>query len=195
MSLIKLGVEHRMQRFTSTCRVTLLVILCCLSGCQRGPSAPELRDSPVYRNTQEGFRFLVPDNWTQSASAVLPVGDLQTELFLARYNIKSPEPNAQAQVLCFQDKTGQADLRQHQLKPAFGISAWTEKDEPKSQLIGGLSGTWYFLTGKNKAQAVDKEVLCFRKGDRVYSFVGTFQAGDDKARQTIHRAFESIIWE
>lgn len=173
----------------------VVVGLLLIVGCQRGPSAPELRDSPVYRNSLEGFRFLVPDNWTQSASANLPEGDLETELFLVRYNIRSSEPNAQAQLLCVQDKSGTIDLKSHHQKPAFGIEKWTVLEEPTKQSIGGQEGTWLYLTGKNKEQTMGKLVLCFRKGDRIYSFVGTFLPTDDKARQSIRRAFESVIWE
>lgn len=176
------------------CAVICLTLLF-MAGCDRGPVAPELRDSPVYQNHLEGFRFLVPDNWTQSASANLPLGDLDTELFLVRYGIRSPEPNAQVQVLCLQDTSGQLDFLQHHLKPAFGIDNWKSQQEPRTETIGGQLGTWLYLTGRNKTQEMAKEVLCFRKGDRIYSFIGTFQPQDEKARQTIQRAFESIIWE
>ncbi len=172
-----------------------LVAILALAGCSRGPVAPELRDSPVYRNSQEGIRFLVPDTWTQSASANLPSGDLETELFLVRYNVRSPETNAQVQVLCYQDRSGSADLVKHQQLPAFGIQQWTLKEGPQKETISGQEGTWLYLTGKIKGREMGKEVLCFRKGDRVYSFVGTFWTTDDKARQSMHRAFQSVIWE
>ena len=32
-------------------------------GCEHRPVAPELRNSPVYSNAREGFRFLVPDGF------------------------------------------------------------------------------------------------------------------------------------
>lgn len=164
-------------------------------GCSHEPVAPELRDSPVYRNAQEGIRFLVPDNWTQSASANLPVGDLEGELFLVRYNVLLPESTAQVQVLCYQDRTGTDDLVKHQQEPAFGIPQWTLKEGPKNEQISGQEGTWMYLTGRSKEREMGKEVLCFRRGDRVYSFVGTFWTSDEKARQVMHRAFQSVIWE
>lgn len=174
--------------------LSLITILAC-SGCNRGPVAPELRDSPVYHNSQEGIRFLVPDNWTQSASANLPVGDLETELFLVRYNVLSPDSTSQVQVLCYQDRSGSGDLAKHHQQPAFGIQRWALKDGPKPETISGQEGTWLYLTGKGQGREMGKEVLCFRKGDRVYSFVGIFSATDEKARQSIHRAFQSVIWQ
>jgi len=40
-----------------------------------------------------------------------------------------------------------------------------------------------------------KEVVCFRRNNRVYSFVGLFWSNDDKAREQIRRALRSTIWE
>lgn len=163
-------------------------------GCEAGPVAPLLRDTPVYHNTREGFRFLVPEGWTQSASANLPIGDLDTELFLVRYSVPSAEGGAQVQVLCVQDRSAEIDLAKHHVKPAFGVEKWILQTGPKEETIGGKPGTWLSLTGKSKNREMGKEVLCFRKGDRVYSFVGTFWTTDQKARQSMHRAFESVIW-
>ena len=172
-----------------------LILILLIAGCSRGPVAPELRDSPVYRNSLEGFRFLVPDTWTQSASANLPVGNLETELFLVRYNVRSTESNAQVQVLCFQDQSGQDDLVKHHQLPSFGIQQWTLKEDLRKEAVGGREGTWLYLTGRTQGREMGKEVLCFRKEDRVYSFVGIFWTTDDKARQSMHRAFQSVMWE
>jgi hypothetical protein len=40
-----------------------------------------------------------------------------------------------------------------------------------------------------------KEVVCFRRQGRLYSFAGLFWSTDDKGRQQIRRAVESIIWD
>lgn len=183
----------------SDARFVPIAILGCLCwsfcGCEQGPSAPELRNSPVYRNAQEGFRFLVPDGWTQSASANLPAGDLETDLFLVRYSVTSAETDAQVQVLCFQDRQGDAEFAKYHAEPSFGVEKWTLKEGPVEETVGGRPGTWLYLTGKAKNREMGKEVLCFRKGDRVYSFVGTFWTSDKKARQAMHRAFESVLWK
>ena len=71
-----------------------------LSGCERRPQAPVLRDSPVYRNNAEGLRFLVPDGWIQTASRPRPGGQLEGQPFLGRYRINTPEPGAMLQIEC-----------------------------------------------------------------------------------------------
>lgn len=176
-------------------RVFAGLSLLALCGCSRGPVAPELRDSPVYRNRLEGFRFLVPDGWSQTASSNLPPGDLETELFLVRYSVRSPEPNAQVQVLCFQDKGSDASVAEHHSRPAFGVSEWKLEGESRTEIIGRQEGTWLYYTGPSGKAVMAKEVLCFRKRDRVYSFVGTFWQTDEKARQAIQRAFKSVVWD
>lgn len=164
-------------------------------GCNRGPVAPELRNSPVYNNRREGFRFLVPDGWKQTASANLPAGNLETELFLVQYDVPSREAAAQVQVLCCQDRDGKTDLTEVRSRPAFGVERWTIEDAPAQESVGGREGTWIYLTGRVQERKMGQEVLCFRKNGRIYSFVGTFDATDEPARQTIRRAFKSIVWK
>lgn len=170
----------------------LALILC---GCQRGPVAPELRNSPVYNNSREGFRFLVPEGWTISASANIPSGDLETDLFLVQYNVRTLGSDGQVHVICFQDKQKDIDLAQYHTKPAFGIQKWSLKEGPTKETIHGKEGTWLYYTGRNKGPKMGQDVLAFRKGDRVYSFVGLCEASDNVARQSIHRAFASVIWK
>lgn len=188
------AVKHMLATDRSRILMLLLATLFC-TGCERGPAAPELRNSPVYSNRLEGFRFLVPDGWNQSASSNLPQGDLETEAFLVRYSLPTSESGAQVQVLCFQDKSGDANLVEHHTLPAFGITNWTLEGEPRIEAVGNREGSWLYYKGINGNKTLGKEVLCFRKGDRVYSFVGTFGETDEKARQAIQRAFASVIWE
>jgi hypothetical protein len=183
------------RRFVAGVGLSSCLAVWVAAGCERGPVAPELRDSPVYYNAREGMRFLVPDGWTQSASANLPAGDFENELFLVRYGVTSADGDAQAQVLCFQDRGGNTDLIKYHSQPAFGIETWTLKEGPTEATISGQNGTWVYFTGKVKGREMGKEVLCFRRKDRVYSFVGTFWTVDQKSRQAMHRAFESVIWK
>ena len=165
-----------------------------LAGCSSGPAAPELGDSPVYYNRLEGLRFLVPDGWTQTASANLPPGDFEGEHFLVRYSVRSPEPNAQAQVLCRQVEAG-VDVEKLHALPAFGIEHWKLEEASEAEKIGGAEGTWLYYTGAAGDQLMGKQVLCFRRSGRLYSFVGMFRASDEKARQAIRRAFKSVVWD
>lgn len=166
-----------------------------VSGCSSSPEAPELSDAPVYQNKQEGFRFLVPDGWTQTASSVLPEGDLEGETFLVRYRVKSPEAGSTLQVLCFQDKNGADDLEEHHAGPSFRVEKWSLKQPAEEATINETKAQRIVYTAKMDKRELTKQVVCFRKADRVYSFVGLYSSTDEKARQQIERAVNSVIWK
>lgn len=173
---------------------TGLLLFASLSGCQHRPSAPDLRDSKVYQNREEGFRFLVPDGWIQTASSVLPPGQIQGQSFLVRYRINTPEPGALLQIECMADAPD-VDLPKHHAGPAYGIERW-ELSEPAQDLqIHGTAAQRWVYSGAANGRKMTKEVVCFRKNGRVYSLVGLFWSTDDKGRQQIRRAVESTIWD
>jgi hypothetical protein len=165
-----------------------------LIGCESRPQAPILRDAPVYRNEAEGLRFLVPDGWIQTASTLLPEGQLEGEIFLVRYRLNSPEPGATLQIECSPDRPD-ADLAQHHAAPSYRVENWSASGPPQSLTIGGADAQRLIYTGEVAGRKMSKEVVCFRRHGRVYSFVGLFSATDDKAREQIHRAVESTIWD
>jgi hypothetical protein len=175
-------------------RVLLLLLVIGSTGCDSQPSAPALEDSPVYHNKQEGFRFLVPEGWTQNASALLPPGQLEGENFLVRYRMKTPEQGATLQILCFDDSDG-ADLREHHAGPSFRVQRW-KPDQPGETIdVNGVKAERHAYTAVMDGRRMMKEVVCFRRGNRVYSFVALFYATDDKAREQVRRAVASVIWE
>lgn len=161
------------------------------SGCQsERPEAPRLSDAPVYRSAREGFRFMVPEGWTQTASAVLPSGDLDGENFLVRYNVSSRQAGATLQVLCMQER-GTVDLRAHHAGPSFGVRTWEPIGEAETVAWGGLTGERH----RYRSGPMSKDVVCFRRRGRVYSFVGLYRSDDTIAEQQILRAVKSIVWE
>ena len=174
--------------------VALLVGLILTGGCDSTPEAPELVDSPVYQNDQEGFRFRVPEGWTQTASSNLPPGDFEGENFLVRYLVQSPEGGATLQVLCFVD-SGQADMEQHHAKGAFGVAKWKLVAPANPVDLTGQAAQRIRYEGRLGGKTMNKEVLCVSRGNRMYSFVGMFVEGDDKAQHAIRRATDSLIWE
>ena len=91
-------------------RLLLVAFLLLLNGCDSGPRAPELVDSPVYQSKSEGFRFRVPDGWKQTASSSLPPGQFEGENFLVRYLVQSPAGGSTLQVLCLTDPDGTVNL-------------------------------------------------------------------------------------
>ncbi len=182
------------RRLKSRVTLGLCLLLLSLHGCQRVPQAPELHDSPVYQNDQEGFRFLVPEGWTQTASTMLPPGNLDGENFLVRYRVSSPEEGSLLQVLCFQEEEP-TNLAEHHAEPSFGVQQWRTVEPPQAVDINGTPGEQFRLRGQSGGRDMTKDVVSFRKGDRVYSFVGLYFATDEKAQQQIRRAIDSVIWE
>lgn len=163
-------------------------------GCGRGPRAPELIDSPVYQNTSEGFRFRVPEGWTQTASSNLPPGDFEGENFLVRYLVQSPEGGSTLQVLCFVDGNS-TNLEEHNAEPSFGVQDWKITTPSAPSEVGDMPAERITYEGTLQGKTMHKEALCVRRGNRVYEFVGLYFDGDDKAQQSIERALASLVWD
>jgi hypothetical protein len=172
----------------------VLALCGCLTGCNDTPSAPALRDAPVYSSSEEGFRFLVPEGWTQLASTVLPAGPLEGENFLVRYRVKSPEQGASLQVECTQDSES-LDLEKHHAGPSYGVDRWKFVEPAEEIDINGATAQRLIYTATSNGQPTTKEVVCFRRNDRVYAFAAVFQTRDEKAREQVRRAVGSVIWE
>lgn len=173
----------------------LLAALLLLSGCDYGPRAPELVDSPVYKSKSEGFRFRVPDGWKQTASSSLPPGQFEGENFLVRYLVQSPAGGSTLQVLCLTDREGTVNLVEHNAIPSFGVENWQLKTPVARIDAGGVPAERMEYQGTLGGKTIHKEVLCARRGERVYSFVGLYFDGDEKAQLSIRRALDSLLWD
>jgi hypothetical protein len=165
-----------------------------LSGCDSGPSAPDLVDSPVYQNKAEGFRFRVPDGWKQTARSNLPPGEFAGENFLVRYLVQSPAGGSTLQVLCLTDRDEAVNLADHNAIPSFGVENWSLKGPADAIEVGGVPAQRMQYQGTLAGKTIHKEVLCVRRGARVYSFVGLYFDGDEKAHLAIRRALDSLLW-
>jgi hypothetical protein len=165
-----------------------------LGGCNNSPSAPALRDAPVYHSSAEGFRFVVPAEWTQNASAVLPPGELEGEHFLVRYQMRTPEQGASLQIICSQDSES-LDLEQHHAGPSFGVRQWKLAEPAEEIQVNGVPSHRLVYEAVIGGHAMTKEVVCFRRNGRVYAFVGLFLSKDEKAREQVRRAVSSVLWE
>ena len=172
----------------------LLAVIVASCGCDSAPQAPELVDSPVYQNDSEGFRFRVPEGWTQTANANLPPGNFEGENFLVRYLVQSPAGGSTLQVLCVIDKD-QKDLAEHHLKPSFGVANWKLTSGPDAVDHSVGEAIRMTCAGRFQSSKMHKEVLCIRRDNRVYSFVGLYFDGDDKAQHAIRRALDSLQWD
>jgi hypothetical protein len=172
----------------------LLLVATMMLGCDATPRAPALFDAPVFLDRQEGFRFLVPEGWTQSARANLPPGRLEGESFLVRYRMKTPEMGSTLQIICFDDSGG-TDLAEYHTGPSFRVRRWEAAEPVESIDVNGKQAERFVHRAVIDGREMTKETVSFRKGDRVYSFVGLFFSSDDKAREQIRSAVGSVIWE
>jgi hypothetical protein len=172
----------------------LVLFLLACTGCTPQPAAPLLSDAPVYRSAAEGFRFLVPEGWTQTASSVLPPGKLTSEVFLARYKVRSAELGATLYIICMSDNKS-LDLEQHHTEPSFRIAHWDVAQPRRTLSINKVTADRMIYKAVDGKREMTKHVTCFRRNDRVYSFVGLYWSDDEQAPQQIERAVESVIWD
>jgi hypothetical protein len=177
-----------------TVQPVLLALLGLVAGCSSQPAAPLLSDSPVYRNSAERFRFLVPEGWTQTASSALPTGDIQGEIFLVRYRIKSAELGANLQIICMADGPYR-DLQQYHSGSSFRVNLWDVVEPRRMVDVNGVEAERMIYKALADKREMTKHVTSFRRNGRVYSMVGLYFTGDDDARQQIERAAASVIWE
>ncbi|MEE3371806.1 MAG: hypothetical protein VX346_20915 [Planctomycetota bacterium] len=171
--------------------VAILVLL--IAGCDSLPSAPALRDSAVYTNEDAGLKFLVPTGWTCSANAVLP-NQIEREIVLAQWRMRTPVQGASVEILCF-DKDQQFDLHRYHSGPSHGSKQWNSQADPAEVKINGNSATRLTYVAEISGTEMRKHVVCFRRGLRVFSFIGLFYDNDEKAEQQLQRALDSIQWQ
>ena len=169
-----------------------LALLTCLLGCDSRPKAPVLRDAPVYENDAEGFRFLVPKGWIQTASAVLPPERLEGEVVLVTYRMRTSEKTALVEVLCFDREN--VDLQQYHAEPSHGVADWRIVSPLSQRTIHGMPAEHCLYRGTIEKEVICKEVYAFRRGARVYSFIAFYWESDQNAREEVRQAMESIVW-
>ncbi len=160
-------------------------------GCGSKPQAPVLRSAPFYQNDSEGFRFLVPEGWQQTASALLPPGDFEDEVYLVRYSMKTPERGAMMVVLVMQEKSP-INMTEHLSGPSFRVMNWKPEADPESLNINGFEIEHHVLLGKIGERTLTKDVYVFRNAGRIYSFIGLYWNQDSYGRQQILRAINSL---
>jgi hypothetical protein len=161
-------------------------------GCDSGPRAPVLRDGPVYQNNREGFFFLVPDGWIQIARSELPSGKLVKERLLVSY--RSTEKGMEFEV-SMADLPEKADLKSYLEGPSFSVAKWKAISPEESVEIGGRPATRLLLVGESARKKVSKEVVYFRRNERVYFFTGVYLTSETNARSQIRQAVSSTSWK
>ena len=114
-----------------------LLPLTLTAGCNSQPRAPALSDEPVYQNSAEGFRFLVPPGWSQRAKANLPEGKLGKERLLVQYRRLTEAFVASLEVTACDRETA-ADLPALLAGPSFGIPQWPPQGPPEDLVVDDM---------------------------------------------------------
>jgi hypothetical protein len=171
-----------------------LMLIALALGCGDQPRAPSLQNEPVYQNSREGFRLLVPEGWTMHARGELPSGKLDRERMLVSYELLQSDMPAAFQITAA-DLTIDTNLEKYLSGRAFGISDWQLKFPPEDLEIDGQPARRYTFGRPRLIGPEIREVVAFRRGERVYFFTAMFPGSDAKAREQIRRAIESLVWK
>jgi hypothetical protein len=167
-----------------------LLLVC---GCQPKPKAPALSDGPVFQS-DEGFRFLVPEDWLMAARANLPPGPLEKERLLVQYRRSTASQQTATLEVSVAELPESTDLAEYLSKPSFSAREWKPAGKPVQLDAGGAKGTRYRHTAWVDGSELVKEVTAFRRGDRVYFFTVLFSPKDSSAPEQARRAVEGLVW-
>jgi hypothetical protein len=174
-------------------QLALVVAAALPAGCRTRPRAPALDNAPVYQNDREGFRFLVPEGWSQFARSELPPGKLDKERVLVQYRRINPAKEATFEVSAA-DLPPSADLAEYLGAPAFGSKDWKLKSPPEPLEVDSVPGTRYEFTSRVGKEEMTREVVAFRRGERAYIFTTLFFTRDATAQEQARRAVSRILW-
>lgn len=174
------------------CRASAILLFIVLIGCSQGPKAPALEDGPVFYDRQEGFRFLVPDGWKQSVHAVLPPGRLEDERMIVEYHL--PAAQASFAVTCA-DIDPSVKLDEYVATHVPGSAHWTLTKPGQACQVGDVPAVRMTLSGHlGNREKYTREVVAFRRGERVYFFTGIYAASDKETAEQVRAADDSVIW-
>ena len=170
--------------------VGFLIFLIAVIGCTERPSAPALRDEPVYDNPREGLRFLKPQGWIQQAKSAAPAGPADVERMLVRYagppGVKPPTFE-----VSMQDLGESTDMAAFLAEPSHNIAApWQLVGQPESLTMDGVAATRYAFTQQNMM----KESVVVRRGKRFYFFTLLGTASDAQSREQIRSLIREVRW-
>src|SRR5437016_3751132 len=176
--------------------VALVIGICAASllGCNSRPHAPELSDEPVYVNDSLGVRFLAPEGWTQHAKADVPAGKLDKERLLVRYE-RPTSGNSALLELTAADLPVSVDLSAYLTGPAYGADKWRLARPAEPVDVEGVAALRHGLSARVRGEETTREVVVFRRGERVFFFTGLFASKDSSARSQIRAAVQSVLWK
>jgi hypothetical protein len=163
-----------------------------LAGCQGKPKAPALLDEPVFQS-DEGFRFLVPEGWIMAARGNVPPGPLDKEGLLVQYRRTAGDHQATLEV-SVADLPEDADLAAYLSRPSFSASHWKQLGSAEKLEAGGRPCTRYRFTARVNGAELAKEATVFRREGRVYFFKLLYAPSDATAPEQVRRAIGHLVW-
>ena len=165
-----------------------------LTGCNTRPHAPALDNAPIYQNDREGFRFVMPEGWSQRARTDVPAGTYPKERLLVAYHQSGSESPAWLEAT-LADLPEATDLAVFLAEPSYGVTEWRLKAGPESIEVTGAAGRRWTFTGREGKNEWIKEVVAVRRGGRTYFFNLLFAPTDTTSRDQGRRAIASLIWK
>jgi hypothetical protein len=171
----------------------LMLLVALAPGCQSRPSAPALDDEPVYKNSREGFRFSRPEGWTQRARGDVPAGKIDGERLLVEYKSTFGDDPATLEVSVATIPES-VTLNDFVIKSSLTGEKWRLKGTAENFTINGEAAVRLVYTLRTKTEDRVREIVAFRRGERVYFFKGFHAASDTRARREIRSAVDTVVW-
>jgi hypothetical protein len=162
------------------------------AGCQPKPKAPALIDESVFQS-EERFRFLVPDDCIMAAGGNVLSGPLDKEWLLVQYRRAAGDTQATLEVSAA-DMPEDANLADYLSGPSFSATHWKQSGSLEKVEAGGRPATRYRFTARVNRSELGKEVTVFRRGGRVYLFTLLFAPADATAPEQVRRAISRLVW-
>jgi hypothetical protein len=183
---------HRRRRRPVPCFLGALLAALLLAGCQPRPKAPALIDEPVFQS-EEGFRFLVPEGWNMAARGNVPSGPLDKERLLVQYRRAADGRQSTLEVTAA-NMPEDADLSAYLSGPSFSASHWNPSGSVEKLEAGGRPGTRHRFKARVAGAELIKEVTVFRRGGRVYFFTLLSAPDDATPSEQVRRAIGRLVW-
>lgn len=170
-----------------------LLSLAAGAGCQDRPSAPALDDAPVYKDDREGFRFFPPEGWRQTARGRVPAGKIRVERMLVEYKPRTGTKPAALQV-SIADLPESAALADYLKSEVYRPQDWEGTGPAESFQINGAPAARVRYRMASGKDPLVRDIVAFRRGERVYFFTGLYLGSDSKTRKAIQAAVDSVVW-
>jgi hypothetical protein len=174
-------------------RAAILLWALFSAGCSAQPGAPALDDEPVYRNDRAGFRFSRPEGWIQWSRGNVPDGKLDTERLLVEYKCGGCDEPATLEVTVASIAPS-TSLTDYVMKNTLTGEDWRLSGRAEEFTINSEPAVRFLYTRRSDKKELAREIVAFRRGDRVYFFKGFYDRSDTRARREIRSTVETVVW-